>query len=84
MAFLSGFFQFLSFPCGIGWMWSISHGITLFENAKIYKKIDEVMQEPDDDPLNEDNDDDDPNDFGLSGNPFQNKKWWLQSNFTHF
>jgi hypothetical protein len=29
---------------------------------------------PDDDPIDYDNNDDDPNDFGLSGNPFQNKK----------
>jgi len=30
MALLTGIIQFISFPCGIGWMWSISHGITLY------------------------------------------------------
>ena len=40
----------------MGWIWSISHGLILYENAKIYKKIDAVKREPDDDLADGDDD----------------------------
>ena len=38
----TGFAQFLSAPFGLGWMWSISHGMILVENAQLYNLIEEV------------------------------------------
>ena len=47
-AVLTGSAQLLTAGLGMGWIWSISHGLILFENAKIYKQIDAVEKEPDD------------------------------------
>ena len=46
-ATFTGILQFLTAGFGLGWIWSISHGLILYENAKIYKKIEEVKKEPD-------------------------------------
>lgn len=47
VAIQTGFAQFLSAPFGLGWMWSISHGMILVENAQIYGLIDEVEEDKD-------------------------------------
>lgn len=54
-AVITGIAQLLTAGFGLGWIWSISHGLILYENAKIYKKIDEVEKEPDDE-IGEDGD----------------------------
>lgn len=58
-AFATGIGQLFTASCGMGWIWSISHGLILYENAKLYKKIDEIEREPDDE-------EDDGNDFGAA------------------
>ena len=41
-ALIAGFAQFLSAPFGLGWIWAISHGMILVENAQLYDLIEEV------------------------------------------
>lgn len=45
-AALVAFAQFVSAPCGIGWLWSMSHGCVLFENAQVYAEIERIRKEP--------------------------------------
>ena len=66
-AALTGSAQFFTASCGMGWIWSISHGLVLYENARIYEQIDRIEAEPDSDGEG----DEDPNDFG-GGGPKQN------------
>ena len=65
-AVVTGFAQLFTASCGMGWIWSISHGLVLYENAKIYSQIDQIEREPD--PEGED----DPNDFGAKQNAADN------------
>ena len=37
--------QFLTAPCGIGWLWSMSHGCVFVQNALIYQQIDAINAE---------------------------------------
>ena len=46
-ALMTGIIQFLTCPCGIGWIWSISHGRAMVENAEIYSEINELIAMPD-------------------------------------
>ena len=46
-AIQASFFQLLSAPFGLGWMWSISHGLVLITNARIYTEIDVIRLEKD-------------------------------------
>mmetsp|Transcript_11056 Transcript_11056/g.18489 ORF Transcript_11056/g.18489 Transcript_11056/m.18489 type:complete len:467 (-) Transcript_11056:34-1434(-) len=47
-ALLTGLLQLLTAPTGMGWIWSISHGLIIFENAQIYHRIAQIEKEPDD------------------------------------
>lgn len=44
-ALAAGLGQLLTCACGIGWIWSISHGCVLFENALVYEKIAKIQAE---------------------------------------
>jgi hypothetical protein len=41
-AFQAGIGQLLSAPFGLGWMWSIAHGLVLIGNARIYQEIEQI------------------------------------------
>ena len=37
----------MSAPFGLGWMWSISHGLVFIVNARIYQEIEQIKLEKD-------------------------------------
>lgn len=34
----------LTLACGIGWLWSVSHGFALVHNAAMYSKMQEIWR----------------------------------------
>jgi hypothetical protein len=46
-ALFTGIMQLLTCACGLGWIWSISHGRALVENAEIYEEINRLRALPD-------------------------------------
>ena len=52
-ALAAGLGQLLTCACGIGWIWSISHGCVLFENALVYDEIAKIQAERDPTPAAE-------------------------------
>mmetsp|Transcript_36750 Transcript_36750/g.56295 ORF Transcript_36750/g.56295 Transcript_36750/m.56295 type:complete len:174 (-) Transcript_36750:4-525(-) len=49
-AFAAGLCQLLTAPLILGWLWSISLGCTVLENAVTYSRIDKVEKEPEEEP----------------------------------
>lgn len=44
---MAGYCQLLTSVVGMGWIWSIYHGMSLVNNASIYSKIKKIQDEPD-------------------------------------
>lgn len=44
---MAGYCQLLTSVIGMGWIWSIYHGMSLVNNASIYANIKKIQEEPD-------------------------------------
>lgn len=64
MSVLAGFSQFFTAICGIGWIWSVSHGCSLVANSRTYTEIEDLRNRIDFDE----------NKAADDGDPFANAK----------